>query len=101
MADERESLSSVAVSVFCYSIQGDRHTMEDELTVQFLDKNHVILGIFDGHGGREAAAYAKDNLVQSIVVNSERLTSEPPKIKKVLREAFLKIHCEMASLRGK
>ena len=74
--------------------------MEDELAIQFLDKNHAILGIFDGHCRREAAAYAKDNLILSIIVNSQRLNSPPSKMKKVLQDAFLKVHNEMASLRG-
>ena len=49
----------VSFSIPCSSVQGDRCSMEDELAIQFLDKNHAILGIFDGHCGREAAAYAK------------------------------------------
>lgn len=90
----------VSFSISCSSVQGDRRSMEDELAIQFLDKNHAILGISDGHCGREAAAYAKDNLIPSIVVNSQRLNSPPSKIKKVLQDAFLKVHNEMASLRG-
>ena len=90
----------VSFSISCSSVQGDRRSMEDELAIHFLDKNHAILGIFDGHCGQEAAAYAKDNLIPSIVVNSQRLNSPPSKMKKVLRDAFLKVHNEMASLRG-
>ena len=44
--------------------------------------------------------YTKNHLIPSIIINSERLKSPSLKMKKVLREAFLKFHNDMASLRG-
>ena len=45
-----------------------RKNMEDELLVivnSKLDKT-AFLGVFDGHGGKEAAIYAKEHLYSNI-----------------------------------
>lgn len=56
-----------------YLHQGDRKYMEDEFQVAYQrthdkkDIEYAFFGIFDGHGGKEAANFAKDNLMDQIV----------------------------------
>ena len=51
-----------------YKHQGGRKYMEDEFGVAYQqtadekDLEYAFFGIFDGHGGREAALFAKVNL---------------------------------------
>ena len=75
MVDSRATRGDVLgdVSISESSVQGDRCFMEDEVALQFVDRSHVILGIFDGHSKREAAVYAKNYLIPSIVINSDPL----------------------------
>ena len=50
-----------------YKHQGGRRYMEDDFGVAYQqtadekDLEYAFFGIFDGHGGREAAAFAKVN----------------------------------------
>ena len=55
-------LSDVSILVSCSSVQGDRCCMEDKVALHFVDRSHVILGIFDCHSGQDAAVYAKNHM---------------------------------------
>ena len=58
--------------------QGGRKYMEDVFSVAYqqtedeMDLEYAFFGIFDGHGGKEAALFAK--VVSNIVFNSLVLT---------------------------
>ena len=55
-----------------YKHQGGRKYMEDEFGVAYQqtadekDLEYAFFGIFDGHGGREAALFAKVNFYKHI-----------------------------------
>ncbi|XP_065642596.1 protein phosphatase 1D-like [Hydra vulgaris] len=59
----------------CLRISSDKHRgmrnyMEDELRVKFAENNGkktYFLGVFDGHGGREASVYARSYLFNKII----------------------------------
>ena len=60
------------------SKKGDRNHFED-LTLGKFEENDIFLAVFDGHCGREAAVYARDNLWDNIksmksfiVINQKR-----------------------------
>ena len=57
-----------------YKHQGGRKYMEDEFGVAYQqtadekDLEYAFFGIFDGHGGREAALFAKVNFYKHIII---------------------------------
>ena len=83
--------------------QGKRKYMEDELSVCIQSKpdNTSFLGVFDGHGGKEAAVYAKEHLYANIKAQPEYLNSDPEKVRSAIREGFVQTHLEMSRVVGK
>lgn len=69
--------------------------MEDIFSVAYQqtddekDLEYAFFGIFDGHGGREAAQFAKDNLMEYITKNSKFWSDEDDQVLKAIREGFL------------
>ena len=55
--------------------QGGRKYMEDVFSVAYqqtedeMDLEYAFFGIFDGHGGKEAALFAKVNYLNLVVVH--------------------------------
>lgn len=81
--------------------QGDRKYMEDQYAIHYeCDKEtgqflYVYFGIFDGHGGADAAKYAKAHLHKNITSNSLFFSDQPADVKKSIREGFLQTHEDM------
>lgn len=71
--------------------------MEDELSICISSKSNgtSFMGIFDGHGGKEAAIYAREHLYSNIQSQPEFAQSDPEKVKCAIREGFLQTHLEM------
>jgi len=69
--------------------------MEDIFSVAYQqtddekDLEYAFFGIFDGHGGREAAQFAKDNLMEHITKNSKFWSDDDQTVLKAIREGFL------------
>ena len=82
--------------------QGMRKYMEDELSICVNSKSDgtTFLGVFDGHGGKEAAIYARDHLYCNIQAQPEFAESDPEKIRCAIREGFLQTHLEMTRVVG-
>ncbi|RXG61760.1 Protein phosphatase 1D [Armadillidium vulgare] len=91
----------VNLRVSAYLHQGDRKYMEDEFQVAYQrthdkkDIEYAFFGIFDGHGGKEAAHFAKDNLMDNIV--SQRLfwSENDDDVLCAIKEGFLQTHMAM------
>lgn len=77
--------------------QGMRKYMEDEvkIVIEEEDKRTAFLGVFDGHGGKEASIFARDNLYANIKAQPDFSDSNPEKVKSAIREGFLKTHWDM------
>lgn len=94
-----ESLSKF-MNVGGANIQGRRPTMEDESVVGDFE-NGTILGLFDGHAGREVAIMCSENLLQ--VFQDEFFRDElnsTPNLPEVLTRTFYKLHSNVTSLYG-
>jgi len=69
--------------------------MEDIFSVAYQqtddekDLEYAFFGIFDGHGGREAAQFAKDNLMEYITKNSKFWSDDDENVLRAIREGFL------------
>lgn len=75
--------------------------MEDAFVVayqQTKDKSgleYAYFGIFDGHGGREAALYAKEHLLDAIVKQSGFWSNDDEHVLRAIKHGFLATHLGM------
>lgn len=69
---------------------GVRESMEDNTIVkqEFIEKGNVLIGIFDGHGGREASEYAGNNFPSIL---SQQMAKKSD-IKQAIEDTFHEIH---------
>lgn len=87
--------------------QGGRKYMEDmfsvayQQTVDMKDLEYAFFGIFDGHGGPQAATFAKENLLDSIVSQKQFWSNNDEDILGAIREGYLTTHYNMWKDLGK
>ena len=90
-----------------YLHQGDRKYMEDEFHVAYQrthdkkDIEYAFFGIFDGHGGKEAANFAKENLMDNIVGRRSFWSLNDDEVLAAIREGFIETHMLMWKVLGK
>ncbi|CAL1269508.1 unnamed protein product [Larinioides sclopetarius] len=81
--------------------QGGRKYMEDAFVVAYQqsedqkDLEYAYFGIFDGHGGREAALFAKEHLMNNIVCQKSFWSDDDNQVLKAIRDGFLATHHAM------
>lgn len=87
--------------------QGGRKYMEDAFVVAYqqtkdkTDLEYAYFGIFDGHGGREAALYAKEHLLDAIVKQSDFWSNNDEHVLRAIKHGFLRTHLGMWKEVGK
>lgn len=59
------------------------------------DLEYVYCGVFDGHGGKEAAHYTRDNLLHNIVSQREFWSNDDQQILKAIKQGFIATHYKM------
>jgi len=75
--------------------------MEDMFSVAYqqtsdhLDLEYAFFGIFDGHGGQEAAAFAKEHLMRNIVTQQGFWSDDDEDICGAIKDGFLATHYAM------
>ena len=83
---------------------GMRKYMEDEISIENGTTDRIpttYLGVFDGHGGKEAAIYARDNLFDNLKSQPGFFDNDPENVKEAIRQAFIKTHMDMFKIVGK
>lgn len=82
----------MSVRVLAETNEGNRPHMED-VTCCLFDKCRVggqaFLAVFDGHGGRQAAAYAKEHLWENMKRQAGFNSDDHDEVKAAMRAAFL------------
>lgn len=91
----------VNLRVTGYCNQGGRKYMEDMFSVAYQqtpdmkDLEYAFFGIFDGHGGSEAAAYAKDHLLDTIIKDDAFWSKNDDDVLRAIRNGYVNTHIEM------
>ena len=104
------SSKGITISVTAETNAGCRRHMEDYLAVklspneEFVSYPHLkeqaYIGVFDGHGGKEAAKCARERLWDVIQNQPKYKLSDVNSVKESLEEAYVALHEEMEPLRG-
>jgi protein phosphatase 1D len=100
----------VTISVTAETDAGKRRHMEDYLDVRLAPSNEALrntpglkeqafVGVFDGHGGKEAALYARERLWDLIQEQSKFRTTDRQKVAEAIKDAYLGLHREMEPMR--
>lgn len=102
-----EASVGVNLRVTTHSDQGQREHMEDMCSI-FQPKTNeeqespfAYFGIFDGHGGSEAAVHAKDHLMDHIVSQKNFWSDDDELVLRAIRDGFIREHRSMWSKLGK
>lgn len=96
----------VNIRVTGHCNQGGRKYMEDMFSVAYQqtedlkELEYAYFGIFDGHGGAEAAIYAKDHLIDSIVCQSNFWSSNDEDILRAIHDGYINTHYAMYKQHG-
>ena len=89
------------------SRQGGRKYMEDVIHVKFHKGQDgkaiefAYFAVFDGHGGVEAASFAKEHLLDQITKNKLFYSDDDTEVMKSITEGFLSTHKMMWKAIGK
>ncbi|XP_031626326.1 uncharacterized protein LOC116342744 isoform X2 [Contarinia nasturtii] len=82
--------------------QGGRKYMEDFFSVAYQqgladerDFEYAFIGIYDGHGGAEAATFAKEHLINMIVNQKAFWSDDDREVLRAIREGYINTHYQM------
>lgn len=81
--------------------QGGRKYMEDMFSVAFQstpddkDLEYAFFGIFDGHGGGEAATFAKEHLMNVIVKQKNFWSDRDEDVLRAIKDGYVNTHYAM------
>lgn len=81
--------------------QGGRKYMEDMFSVAYQqsvdlkDLEYAFFGIFDGHGGPQAAAFAKEHLLDAIVCHRGFWSDNDEDVLRAIRDGYIATHYAM------
>ncbi|XP_030379670.1 uncharacterized protein LOC115627916 [Scaptodrosophila lebanonensis] len=81
--------------------QGGRKYMEDQFLVAYQkspvtdDLEYAFFGIYDGHGGDEAALFAKEHLMLEIVKQKQFWSDKDEDVLRAIREGYIATHFAM------
>ncbi|XP_036339386.1 uncharacterized protein LOC118748806 [Rhagoletis pomonella] len=81
--------------------QGGRKYMEDYFSVAYQqsenakDLEYAFIGIYDGHGGAEAATFAKEHLMMQIINQKAFWSDSDHDVLRAIREGYIATHYAM------
>lgn len=87
--------------------QGGRKYMEDYFSVAYQqsenakDLEYAFIGIYDGHGGAEAAKFAKEHLMMEIINQRLFWSDNDHDVLRAIREGYIATHYAMWRDQGK
>nr|CAI5863472.1 unnamed protein product [Callosobruchus analis] len=86
--------------------QGGRKYMEDFFSVAYQqtedekDLEYAFFGIYDGHGGAEAAAFAKEHLMETIIKHKSFWSDCDEDVLRAIKDGYIATHYAMWRERG-
>lgn len=103
--DVETSSPTINLRITAFSSQGGRTYMEDQVGMSYVPcpddlqrASYFYAGVYDGHGGEEAAKYAKDHLLSHITQQKEFWLNEDDKTLEAIKLGFLSLQRKMMQL---
>lgn len=103
--------NGITISVTAETNAGGRRHMEDFIAVSLSPndelkeipelKEQAFVGVFDGHGGKEAAKYVREKMWDAIQRQPKFRSHDVESVKEAIKDAYLGLHNEMVSHRRK
>ena len=92
----------LAMFVAGESNPGGRKHMEDYIMLksETESKGQAFFAVFDGHGGKEAAKFARDNLWEAIKDSEGYDSNDPENVAQAITAGFIQTHEDMWKVRG-
>lgn len=102
IADGVRNAPQLGIFLAGESNPGGRKHMEDYMAMisETNTKGQAFFAVFDGHGGKEAAKYARDNLWTAIKDSEGFYSGNPVKVAQAIAAGFVKTHENMWKVRG-
>ena len=102
--------NGITISVTAETNAGGRRHMEDYVAV-CLSPNDTLrdipelreqayVGVFDGHGGKEAAKYARENMWEVIQAQPQFRSTDVESVRQSIAKAYQELHNDMLNYRG-
>ena len=94
---EAASAEAVGLRITGFQHRGQRQCMEDYFSMNLQEntdgRDHVYacFGVFAGHGGKEAAEYAKDNLINAITESPKFWSGDDSQVLTAIREGYTSV----------
>lgn len=79
----------------------DLFSVAYQQTADLENLEFAFFGIFDGHGGVDAASYAKEFLMKNIISQKSFYSDDDDEVLKAIREGYLMTHQGMWKNLGK
>lgn len=73
----------------------DMFSVAYQQTPDMKDLEYAFFGIFDGHGGSEAATYAKDHLLDTIIKDDAFWSENDDDVLRAIRNGYVNTHIKM------
>ena len=103
--------NGITISVTAETNAGGRRHMEDYIAVSLCPsdalkeipelREQAFVGVFDGHGGKEAAKFAREQMWETIQCQPKFRSTEVENVREAIKDAFVALHNKMVSLRRK
>ena len=101
----------IVISVAAETNAGKLSHMEDYIAISLCPNDDLkeipelceqaFVGVFDGHGGKEAAKFSREQMWETIQRQPKFRSTEVESVQEAIKDAFLSLHNEMASHRCK
>ncbi len=90
------SISGAELRITTDSKQGGRKYMEDVVHVHFEENNgsldYAYFAVYDGHGGPNASAFAKEHLLDEITKHKNFWSEDDTQVLKAIKDGFISCH---------
>lgn len=98
-------ISGAELRITSDSKQGGRKYMEDVIHIHFEENDnkfeYAFFAVYDGHGGPNAAQFAKEHLLEEITKQKNFWSNEDTQVLKAIKDGFISCHRLMWKAVGK
>ena len=102
--------NGITINILAETNAGRRRYMEDYVDVHTRPNDTlrnipelrelIYVGVFDGHGGKEAAKYARDHMWAVIQAQPQFRSADIESVRLAIKQAYEQLHSDVLKYRG-